>query len=92
MNNQIRAINAIHANRAARLEAEAQGARIAAEIRLDRRASGAGERRIRRAIGRGIVRLGARIAADPAVERCLLATSRGKGGTPLTNLDGVSLR
>ena len=76
MNNQIRAINAIHADRAARFEAEAQRARIADEIRIDRRASGADEHRIRRAIGRSIVRVGARIAADPAPERLVPARSR----------------
>jgi hypothetical protein len=92
VNNQIRAINAFHADRAARFEAEAQRARIADEIRADRRASQPDERRIRRAIGRSIVRLGARIAADPAVERCLLAAPRGRGGNPVSTLDGVPLQ
>ncbi len=87
MNNAIRAIDAIHADRAARFEAEAQRARIASEIRIARRADRADERRIRRAVGRSIVRLGARIAADPAVERCVLAAGRG-GGRPIT-FDGV---
>jgi hypothetical protein len=76
MNNQIRAINAIHADRAARFEAEAQRARIAAEIRSDRRASGPDGRRIRRLIGRSIVRVGTRIAADPVPERLQPAGSR----------------
>ena len=71
MNNTIRAIDTIHADRAARFQAEAQRDRIADQIRIDRRASSADERRIRRALGRAIVRLGARIAADPAVERCV---------------------
>jgi hypothetical protein len=61
---------AVHADRAARLAAEAQEARNA------RRATRADERRIRRAIGRSIVRLGARIAAEPAVERLQPAGSR----------------
>ncbi len=61
---------AVQADRAARLAAEAQEARIA------RRASRADERRIRRAIGRSIVRVGARIAADPAPERLQPAGSR----------------
>ena len=86
MNNQIRAIDTIHADRAARFEAEAQQARVA------RRASRSGERRIRRAVGRSIVRLGARIAADPAVERCVVAAGRGSAGRPATSLDGVTLR
>lgn len=68
--NAIRIIHAVHADRAARFEAEAQQARIA------RRASAADERRIRRAIGRSIVRVGARIAADPAPERLQPAGSR----------------
>ncbi len=89
MNNTTRAINAIHADRAARFQAEAQRDRIADEIRIDRRAASADERRLRRAVGRAIVRLGARIAADPAVERCVLAASRGSGGRPATTLDGV---
>jgi hypothetical protein len=76
MSNTIRAINAIHADRAARFGAEARVARIADEARIARRASGADERRIRRAIGRSIVRIGARIAADPAPERLVPAGSR----------------
>ncbi len=92
MNNQTRAIDTIHADRAARFAAEAQRDRIADEIRSARRADQADERRIRRAIGRSIVRLGARIAADPAVDRCVLAAGRGSGGRPATSLDGVTLR
>ena len=69
VNNSIRFVDAVHADRAARFQAEAHQARI------DRR-SGAEERRIRRAIGRSIVRVGARIAADPAPERLLPARSR----------------
>ena len=68
--NSIRMINAVHADRAARFHAEAHHARISCEvIRAD-------ERRIRRAIGRSIVRVGARIAADPAPERLVPAGSR----------------
>jgi hypothetical protein len=70
VNNTTRAINAIHADRAARFAAEAHRARIA------RRTSGADERRIRRAIGRSIVRVGARIAADPGTELLQPAGSR----------------
>ena len=69
VNNTTRAINAIHATRAARFEAEARRASIV-------RRSSADERRIRRAIGRSIVRVGARIAADPATERLQPAGSR----------------
>jgi hypothetical protein len=68
--NAIRQILAVHADRAARFAAEAQEARIA------RLASRADERRIRRAIGRSIVRVGARIAADPPTERLQPAGSR----------------
>ncbi len=68
--NTIRVIAAVHADRAARFADEAQRARIA---RQGRRAD---ERRIRRAIGRSIVRIGARIAADPAPERLHAAGSR----------------
>jgi Mg-chelatase subunit ChlI len=69
VNNSTRFVDAVHADRAARFQAEARQARI------DRR-SGTEERRIRRAIGRSIVRVGARIAADPAPERFLPARSR----------------
>ena len=68
--NAIRHILAVHADRAARFEAEAQQARIA------RLATRADERRVRRAIGRSIVRVGARIAADPPTERLQPAGSR----------------
>jgi len=68
--NAIRIARAVHADRAARFEAEAQQARLA------RRASVAGERRVRRALGRSIVRLGERIAADPSAERLVPAGSR----------------
>jgi hypothetical protein len=91
VNNAIRTINAIHADRAARFAAEAARDRIAAEIHAARRAEQPGERRVRRAIGRTIVRLGARIAADPAVERCVLAAARGGGSHPAT-FDGVPLK
>ncbi|HSW42262.1 MAG TPA: hypothetical protein VLM76_07105 [Patescibacteria group bacterium] len=63
MNSTIRYVDTVHADRVARFEAEAQQARIA------RRAARADERRIRRAIGRSIVRFGARIAADSAPEQ-----------------------
>jgi hypothetical protein len=91
MTNQIRAIDAFHVDRAARFEADAQTARIAAETKAARRAATADGHRIRRVLGRSIVRLGARIAADPAVERCLVATTRGGGGQPVTYLDGAPL-
>jgi uncharacterized protein involved in type VI secretion and phage assembly len=70
VNNSTRYVDAVHADRAARFAAEAHQARIA------RRAARANERRIRRAIGRSIVRVGARIAADPAPERLQPAGSR----------------
>jgi len=89
VNNAIRVINAIHADRAARFRAEAEQARIAHEIHGARRADRSDERRIRRAVGRSIVRLGARLAAGPAVERCVLAAGRG-AGRPST-FDGVPI-
>jgi hypothetical protein len=61
--NSIRIVDAVHADRAARLRAEAEAHRLA------RRSGPAGRRRIRRAVGRSIVAIGARIAADPAPER-----------------------
>lgn len=70
MSNIIRYIDAIHADRVGRFEAEAQQARIA------RRAARSDERRIRRALGRSIVRVGARIAAEPAPEQLQPAGSR----------------
>jgi hypothetical protein len=67
--NAIRYVSAIHADRAARFQAEAHHARVARRASRD-------ERRIRRAVGRSIVRVGARIAADPALERLQPAGSR----------------
>ncbi|HYN48532.1 MAG TPA: hypothetical protein VER83_06665 [Candidatus Nanopelagicales bacterium] len=68
--NAIRIIHAVHEDRAARFQAEAHHARITREVvRAD-------ERRVRRAIGRSIVRVGARIAADPPAERLQPAGSR----------------
>jgi hypothetical protein len=64
---------AVHADRAARFAAEAHEARNA---RAARRAAPADERRIRRAIGRSLVRIGARIAAEPGAERLQPAGSR----------------
>jgi hypothetical protein len=90
VSNAIRAIDAIHADRAARFEADARRDRIADEIHAARRADAADGRRIRRAIGRRIVRLGARIAADPAVERCVMAAVPPGGGRPAT-FEGVPL-
>jgi hypothetical protein len=87
VNNAIRAIDAFHADRAARFAAEARRARIAHEIRTARPAARLEGRRIRRAVGRSIVRLGARIAADPAAERGVLAV--GRSGTRPTTYDGV---
>ena len=66
----IRISQAVHADRAARFQAEAQKARVAREAP---RPDG---RRIRRALGRSIVRVGVRIAADPAAERLQPAGSR----------------
>jgi hypothetical protein len=72
-----RYISAIHADRAARFEAEARAARIASESRARRaRPERATDRRIRRAIGRSIVRVGERIAADQAVDTLRTAGSR----------------
>jgi hypothetical protein len=73
--NDIRIMRAVHADRAARFEAEARQARIA------RRASPADERRVRRAIGRSIVRIGARIAADAPAERLQPASPTPPGVT-----------
>jgi len=67
--NAIRYVNAIHSDRAARFGAEALHARVA-------RRAPRGERRIRRAVGHSIVRVGARIAADPALERLQPAGTR----------------
>jgi hypothetical protein len=72
-----RYISAIHADRAARFEAEARAAGIAAESRASRaRPERVADRRIRRAIGRSIVRIGERIAADQAVDAHRTAGSR----------------
>jgi hypothetical protein len=76
MNNRIRAIDTIHADRAARFEGEARRRRIAAQAGVARRAVVADERRIRRAVGGAIVRVGARIAADPAADSLQPAGSR----------------
>ncbi len=61
--NAIRIQQAVHADRAARVRGRGPAGRLVGA------ATSAGDRRIRRAIGRSIVRLGARIAADPAAER-----------------------
>ena len=72
-----RIIHAIHEERIARFEAEARAARIAAEARPPRvRHERSADRRIRRAIGRSIVRVGERIAADPAQDALRPAGSR----------------
>ncbi len=62
--------SAVHAERSARFQAEARAERFAAQARAAR-APGSdrgrnADHRIRRAIGRSIVRFGERIAADPA--------------------------
>jgi len=63
MNTQIRFLQAVHADRLGRLHAEARQARLARSARTD-------ERRLRRALGRSLVRAGQRIAAEaPAPER-----------------------
>jgi hypothetical protein len=62
-------IAAIHADRVARFEAEARADRFMAEARAARGAARPEpDRRIRRAIGRSIVRFGERIAADAGAE------------------------
>jgi hypothetical protein len=73
--NAIRTVQAIHRDRAARYHAEARHDRIATEIRRTARVP-AGERRVRRAIGRSIVRVGARIAAEPVPDTLVPAGSR----------------
>lgn len=83
VNNFTRVIDAYHADRATRFEAEARHARFA------RGEPGADERRFRRTIGRFVVRVGARIAADPAVEQCVVAAVGGRGAPPVNSLDGV---
>jgi len=60
------AIRAIHEERIGRSQAEARAERIAADLRAMRaRPERVADRRIRRAIGRSIVRFGQRIAAEP---------------------------
>jgi hypothetical protein len=73
MDSFIRAVDAIHADRVARFTAEAERAALARRSpRPDARRVGW----IRRAVGRSIVRIGARIAAEPAAERLQPAGSR----------------
>ena len=57
MNTQIQFLQAVHADRLARLHAEARQARLARSARTD-------ERRLRRALGRSLIRAGQRIAAE----------------------------
>ena len=57
MNAQIQFLQAVHADRLARLHAEARQARLARSARTD-------ERRLRRALGRSLIRAGQRIAAE----------------------------
>ena len=57
MNAQIQYLQAVHADRIARLYREARQARLARSTRTD-------ERRLRRALGRSLVRAGQRIAAE----------------------------
>jgi hypothetical protein len=57
MNTQIQFLQAVHADRLARLRAEAHQARLARSARTD-------ARRLRRALGRSLVRVGERIAAE----------------------------
>ena len=57
MNTQIQFLQAVHADRFARLYAEADQARLARSARTD-------PRRLRRALGRSLVRAGQRIAAE----------------------------
>lgn len=73
MDSSIRAVNAIHADRVARFTAEAERAAL---VRGSQRPDERRVRSIRRAVGRSIVRIGARIAAEPAVERLQPAGSR----------------
>jgi hypothetical protein len=65
MNAQIQYLQAVHADRLARLHAEAHQARLARPARTDMR-------RLRRALGRSLVRAGQRIADDAsAPERAI---------------------
>ena len=57
MNTQIKFLQAVHADRLARLYADAYQARLARSARTD-------ARRLRRALGRSLVRAGQRIAAE----------------------------
>jgi len=61
MNTQIQFLQAVHADRLARLRAEAHQARLARSARTDARTDA---RRLRRALGRSLVRAGQRIAAE----------------------------
>jgi hypothetical protein len=60
MNTQIQFMQAVHADRLARLHAEARQARLARSARSARTDA----RRLRRALGRSLVRVGQRIAAE----------------------------
>ena len=57
MNTQIQFLQAVHADRLARLHAEARQAGLARSARTD-------GRRLRRALGRSLIRAGQRIAAE----------------------------
>ena len=57
VNSQIQYMLAVHADRIARLHAESRRANLARSTRID-------SRRIRRALGRSLVRAGQRIAAE----------------------------
>jgi hypothetical protein len=57
MNTQIEILQAVHADRLARLHAEAHRARLVRPARTE-------TRRLRRALGRSLVRAGQRIAAE----------------------------
>ena len=57
MNTQIQFMQTVHADRLARLYAEARQARLARSARTD-------TRRLRRALGRSLVRVGQRLAAE----------------------------
>jgi hypothetical protein len=60
-------LHAAHDERSARLRAEADARRLAPRVR---------GRRLRRVVGHAIVRLGKRLAAEPAPEGLTLARSR----------------
>jgi hypothetical protein len=59
MNTQIQFLQAVHADRLARLHAEARQARLTRTARTD-------TRRLRRVVGRSLVGAGQRIAAEAA--------------------------